>query len=73
MLWPSVLKKVPILDIRGGDDYPAVIRNAPRRLKNMKIADQPLSQQRVVVKADHDFTGKVDILLIEIADWLKNF
>lgn len=65
--------KVPILDIRGEHDYPAVIRNAPRRLKNMKIAGQSLSQQRVITKSDHYFTDREQALLEEIADWLKNF
>lgn len=75
MLAPYPLDKImiPILDIRGEDDYPAVIRNAPRRLKNMKIAGQPLSQQRVVAKSDHDFTGRGEALLVEVSDWLKSF
>jgi len=69
--FPLAHIKAPVLDIRGEDDYPAVIRNAPRRLKNIKIAGHPKSQQRVVAKSDHYYTGHENALLIEIADWLK--
>jgi len=71
--FPLAHIKVPVLDIRGEDDYPAVIRNAPRRMKNMKIAGHPKSQQKVVAKSDHYFTGRGEALVIEVADWLKNF
>jgi len=64
--------KVPVLDIRGEDDYPAVIRNAPRRMQNMKIAGNPKSQQRVVEKSDHYFTDRGNALMLEVADWLNS-
>lgn len=64
--------KVPMLDIRGEHDYPAVIRNAPRRMQNMKIAGDPKSQQRVVKKSDHYFTDRGNALMLEVADWLNS-
>lgn len=64
--------KVPVLDIRGEDDYPAVIRHAPRRLQNIQSAGNSKSQQRVVAKSDHYFTERGDALLVEVADWLKS-
>lgn len=74
MLAPFPLQhiKIPLLDIRGEDDYPAVIRNAPRRLKNMQAAGNIKSQQRVVEKSDHYFTGRGEALLVEVADWLES-
>ena len=73
MLAPFPLQdiKIPILDIRGEYDYPAVIAKAPSRLKRMKIAGHPKSQQRVVEKSDHYFTERGEALLKEVADWLN--
>jgi len=73
MLEPFPLQdiKVPVLDIRGEYDYPAVMVNAPTRLKRMQQAGNPKSDQRVVPKSDHYFTDRGDALLTEVADWLN--
>jgi len=63
--------KIPILDIRGEYDYPAVIAKAPQRLKRIQQAGNPKSDQRVVAKSDHYFTARGDALLTEVADWLN--
>ena len=63
--------KIPILDIRGEFDYPAVINKAPERLKQMKQAGNPKSQQRVVAKSDHYYTNRGDEILEQVADWLS--
>ncbi len=63
--------KIPILDIRGELDYPAVIGNAPRRWEAMQQAGNSLSQQRVVKNADHYFTGQGEALLVQVVDWLN--
>ncbi len=72
MLKPFPLEQIPIpiLDIRGQYDYPAVIRNAPRRLRRIKQAGNKKSQQRVIAKANHYFTDHSDVLLAEITGWL---
>jgi len=62
--------KIPVLDIRGENDYPAVQRNAPRRWKNIQQAANPKSQQWVVEKADHYFNDREEALLDEITEWL---
>lgn len=62
--------KIPVLDIRGEYDYPAVKRNAPRRWENIQQAGNPLSEQRVVKDAQHYFTDHSDALLREVTDWL---
>jgi len=73
MLAPFPLEqiKIPVLDIRGEYDYPAVMNKAPERLKQIKIAGNPKSQQRVVEKSDHYFTERGDALLKEVAEWLN--
>ena len=72
MLKPFALEdiKVPVLDIRGENDYPAVHRNAARRMERIKQAGNPKSQQRIVAKSDHYFTDRGDALLKEVNDWL---
>jgi len=72
MLKPFALDdiKIPVLDIRGENDFPAVQRNAPRRMERIKRAGNPKSQQRVVAKSDHYFTDRGDDLLKEVTKWL---
>jgi len=74
MLKPFALEdiKVPVLDIRGENDYPSVQKNAPRRLQRLKQAGNPKSQQRVVENADHYFTDRNDALLEEVVEWLDS-
>lgn len=62
--------KVPVLDVYGGRDYPAVLRMAPERLGMIKAAGNPLSKQVEVPDANHYFTDMGDPLLDEIAAWL---
>jgi len=64
--------KIPVLDIRGEYDYPAVVAKAPKRLKRMQQAGNSKSDQRVVAKSDHYFTDRGDALLTEVADWLNS-
>lgn len=74
MLQPFPLEKLsmPVLDIRGDLDYPAVIAKAPQRWQQIQKAGNKKSAQRVVKKADHYFTGMGEPLLNEIADWLDS-
>lgn len=60
---------VPILDIFGASDYPAVLRLAPERLTAMQ--DTRLSKQIIVPEANHDFTGTEDILNAHIISWIE--
>ena len=62
--------KVPVLDIYGENDYPAVHRMAPMRLKMSKSSGHPLSKQVVMPDADHYFTDKGEPLLQEVSRWL---
>ena len=61
---------VPILDLYGADEYPAVIRLAPRRKAMMDKAGHAGSRQVVLPGANHYFTDQGDALLAAVADWL---
>jgi len=68
--FPLQAIKIPVLDIHGEYDYPAVKRNAPRRWENIQQAGNPLSAQRVVKDEQHYFTDHSDALLQEVVSWL---
>lgn len=74
MVEPFVLDRVtvPMLDLFGSRDYPAVRRLAPARLNRMRIAGHPHNTQLVVPGADHYFTGRSEVLVHAVADWLDN-
>ncbi|MDJ0880038.1 MAG: DUF3530 family protein [Gammaproteobacteria bacterium] len=62
--------KKPVLDIYGGDDYPAVHRLAALRAQ-MQEDGSSLSEQIKVDGANHYFTDKGDILVETVANWLE--
>jgi pimeloyl-ACP methyl ester carboxylesterase len=62
---------VPVLDIYGKDDYPAVHRTAPARLKMLRSSGDERSAQIVVPGANHYFTDKGDELVEAVAGWLQ--
>ncbi len=72
MLEPFPLEKmkVPVLDLYGENEYPAVIRMAPERKAAMEKAGNPLSKQVVLPGADHYFSGIGDPLVESVAAWL---
>jgi hypothetical protein len=61
---------IPILDIYGAVDFPAVQRLAPRRWSRITQAGNRASKQLVVDEADHYFTDRGDALLDAVAKWL---
>jgi len=61
---------VPILDLYGENEYPAVIRLAPARKEMMEKAGHPKSRQQVLPEADHYFTDQGEALVTAVADWL---
>ena len=61
---------VPVFDIYGKDDYPAVHRLAPGRWQQIQQAGHPKSRQLVVDEADHYFTDRGDVLVEAVGDWL---
>lgn len=69
---PFPLEKMhaPVLDVFGSEDYPAVQRMAPERLAALSKAGHPLSAQRRIDGANHDFHGAAEPLLGAIGIWL---
>ncbi len=63
---------IPVLDIYGEKEFPAVIRLAPSRLAMIKKAANSKSKQVVVKGADHYFKGKGDALVSPILEWLDS-
>lgn len=73
MLKPFPLEKfsMPVLDIRGEHDYPAVHGKAADRWRRIQQAGNPASRQQVINGADHYFTDQGAVLLQAVADWLS--
>ena len=73
MVEPFQLNKMPmpILDIYGFNDYPAVLRMAPERLEMLESAANPKSAQIAIQGADHYFTGKGAELVEAVGEWLE--
>jgi pimeloyl-ACP methyl ester carboxylesterase len=63
---------VPVLDVYGEDEYPAVIRGAPERLAAIQAAGNPKSKQVTVPGANHYFSDEGDALLEVIGSWLQD-
>jgi len=63
---------VPVLDVFGSDDFPAVVREAPERAAAAGSAGNALSSQVMVEGADHYFTDKDDELIAVVSAWLES-
>jgi pimeloyl-ACP methyl ester carboxylesterase len=62
--------KMPLLDVYGEQDYPAVLRMAGRRAKMIEQAGNPLSRQRVIEGAGHYYSEHGEALTEAVGDWL---
>ena len=62
---------VPVLDVYGTEEYPAVIKGAADRLTAMQKAGNPKSKQVTVPGANHYFTDEGDALLNVVGPWLQ--
>lgn len=68
--FPLADMKIPVLDIYGEKEFPAVIRMAPERLEGIKQAGNEKSQQVIVTGADHYFKDSGDDLVEAVSKWL---
>ena len=62
---------VPILDIYGSAEYPAVTYGAVERLDFIKRAANKKSAQIIVPEADHYFTDQDEALLEVVSEWMQ--
>ena len=69
--FPLADMRVPVLDIYGENEYPAVIRLAPARKAAIEKAGNKKSRQVIVPEANHYFKDKGDELVKEVAKWLE--
>jgi pimeloyl-ACP methyl ester carboxylesterase len=70
--FPLERMTVPVLDVFGSDDFPAVVREAPARAAAEVSAGNALSRQVMVEGADHYFTDKDDELIAVVSAWLES-
>ena len=70
--FPLPKMSIPVLDIYGEKEYPAVLRMAPGRKAMIEKAGNSKSKQVVVAGANHYFTDKGDELVAPIVDWLNS-
>ena len=63
--------KIPVLDIYGQNDYRAVIKMAPERLKMIRSTGISKSKQQVIPDANHYFTDRGEPLVDVITKWLN--
>lgn len=68
--FPLDRMQVPILDLYGAAEYPAVIRKAPQRKAMLDKAGYVNSQQVVLPEANHYFTDQGEALTNAVAGWL---
>lgn len=70
---PSALDqmKIPLLDVYASNDFPAVLRMAPERLRAMERAGNEKNAQLLIADSDHYHAGRGDALLQAIAAWLN--
>ena len=63
---------VPVLDLYGESEYPAVIRMAPARKQAIEAAGNQGSAQIELADADHYFTDQDDALVEAVTIWLRS-
>jgi len=68
--FPLDRMRVPVLDLYGAEEFPAVIRLAPRRKAMIESAGNVKSSQLVLPDANHYFTDQGGPLVDAVADWL---
>ena len=69
-LFPIEAMTVPILDIYGEQDYPAVTNKAEERLVAIRSAGHPRSNQVSIEGADHFFEDYEDELFEVVSGWV---
>ncbi len=70
--FPLADMQVPILDIFGADEFPAVLRKAPKRWLDIRKGNNSLSRQIVIPMADHYFEDRGEALTDAVGTWLDS-
>ena len=61
---------IPIFDVYGAEEYPAVLNGAAERNKLILRAANKKSKQQAIPNANHYFTDQGDALVEAVSDWL---
>lgn len=69
--FPFASLDIPVLDIYGENDFPAVHRLAPQRLALMTQGGNAKSEQIMLPGADHYFVDHPDEMTAAISNWLR--
>lgn len=67
--FPFAQMSIPILDVYGDADYPAVVSKADQRLMHFKHTSDK-SRQVVIEQADHEFSDHTEDLIETVSQWL---
>jgi len=70
--FPLSQMQVAVLDLYGADEFPAVLRGAPKREAMLATAGHPQSRQQLLPQADHYFTDQGDALVTAVSEWLDH-
>ena len=70
--FPLDAMRVPVLDLYGSEEYPAVLGKAPERRAMMEAAGHPASRQVVLAGAEHYFRDRGAELVDAVAAWLDD-
>lgn len=68
--FPLARMHVPVLDLYGAQEFPAVVRLAPSRKAMIEKAGNTKSRQQLLPGANHYFTDQGDPLVAAVANWL---
>ncbi len=69
--FPLERMSIPVLDVYGSEDYPAVIKGAKRRISEILSAGNPQSMQIEIEGSDHFFEGYENELVTTVGEWVR--
>ena len=69
--FPLEQMSIPVLDVYGSEDYPAVIKGAKRRISEILSAGNPQSMQIEIEGSDHFFEGYENELVTTVGEWVR--
>ena len=69
--FPLERMSIPVLDVYGSEDYPAVIKGAERRISEIESAGNPQSMQIKIEGPDHFFEGYENELVTTVGEWIR--
>ncbi len=69
--FPLERMTIPVLDVYGSEDYPAVLKGAEKRISEILSAGNPQSIQIKIEGPDHFFEGFENELVTTVGEWIR--